>query len=383
MQLNMLEAMNIYVNVVEQGSFIRAAEVLELHRPAVTRAVQNLEHDLGVKLLHRTTRQVSMTDEGEEFYQRCLSLLSELDDVRRLFSRTQPPKGRLRLDVPITLARAVIIPALGDFQNRYPDIEIVLGTSDRKIDLIAERVDCVIRLGELNDSSFVARRLGTAAMVTCAAPSYLAKHGTPHSIDELMTSHRAVNFFSNHSLQIMEWKFTVDGSIASTGFDEGGTLPGTALGTFSIVPLIADSVKSVPVMAAGGITDSRTARAAHALGAEGVFAGSVFIGTEESRVPQSVKDKIINANGLDLLLFRTLPDYYRSLPGKLADKLVSMDKAGASNEELAQTMGGLRGLRIGMLEGNTDEGYIALGTGIGNIRSIKSVAEVVNELAIC
>ncbi|EPR8251678.1 LysR family transcriptional regulator [Salmonella enterica] len=126
MQLNMLEAMNIYVNVVEQGSFIRAAEVLELHRPAVTRAVQNLEHDLGVKLLHRTTRQVSMTDEGEEFYQRCLSLLSELDDVRRLFSRTQPPKGRLRLDVPITLARAVIIPALGDFQNRYPNIEIVL-----------------------------------------------------------------------------------------------------------------------------------------------------------------------------------------------------------------------------------------------------------------
>lgn len=85
----------------------------------------------------------------------------------------------------------------------------------------------------------------------------------------------------------------------------------------------------------------------------------------------------------NLLLFRTLPDYYRSLPGKLADKLVSMDKAGASNEELAQTMGGLRGLRIGMLEGNTDEGYIALGTGIGNIRSIKSVAEVVNELAIC
>lgn len=97
MQLNMLEAMNIYVNVVEQGSFIRAAEVLELHRPAVTRAVQNLEHDLGVKLLHRTTRQVSMTDEGEEFYQRCLSLLSELDDVRRLFSSTQPPKAACAL----------------------------------------------------------------------------------------------------------------------------------------------------------------------------------------------------------------------------------------------------------------------------------------------
>lgn len=170
--------------------------------------------------------------------------------------------------------------------------------------------------------------------------------------------------------------------IVATGFDEGGTLPATALGTFSIVPLIADSVKNIPIMAAGGITDNRTAKAAHALGAEGVFAGSVFIGTEESRVPQSVKDKIIEANGLDLLLFRTLPDYYRSLPGKLAEKLVAMDKAGASNEELGKTMGGLRGLRIGMLEGNSDEGYIALGTVIGNIRCIKSVAEVVNELTV-
>ncbi|WP_049854091.1 NAD(P)H-dependent flavin oxidoreductase [Dickeya fangzhongdai] len=169
--------------------------------------------------------------------------------------------------------------------------------------------------------------------------------------------------------------------IVATGFDEGGTLPGKALGTFSIVPLIADAVQHVPVLAAGGITDSRTARAAHALGASGVFAGSVFISTEESRVPQSVKDKIVDSDGLDMLLFRTLPDYYRSLPGKLAEKLVQMDKAGASNEELGKTMGGLRGLRLGMLEGNTDEGYISLGTGIGAIRGVKSVADVVNELA--
>ncbi|WP_107759578.1 NAD(P)H-dependent flavin oxidoreductase [Dickeya sp. Secpp 1600] len=169
--------------------------------------------------------------------------------------------------------------------------------------------------------------------------------------------------------------------IVATGFDEGGTLPGKALGTFSIVPLIADAVQHVPVLAAGGISDSRTARAAHALGASGVFAGSVFISTEESRVPQSVKDKIVDSDGLDMLLFRTQPDYYRSLPGKLAEKLVQMDKAGASNEELGKTMGGLRGLRIGMLEGNTDEGYISLGTGIGAIRGVKSVADVVNELA--
>ena len=115
--------------------------------------------------------------------------------------------------------------------------------------------------------------------------------------------------------------------IVATGFDEGGTLPGTALGTFTIVPLIVDAVQRVPVMAAGGITDARGARAVHALGAEGVFAGSVFISTIESRVPDSVKAKIVAANGLDLRLFRTLPDYYRALPGKLSDTLVAMDRS--------------------------------------------------------
>jgi len=170
--------------------------------------------------------------------------------------------------------------------------------------------------------------------------------------------------------------------IVATGFDEGGTLPGTALGTFSIVPLIVDSVRNIPVLAAGGITDNRTARAAHALGASGVSVGSAFISTVESRVPQSVKDKIVTSNGLDLLLFRTMPDYYRALPGKLAQKLVDMDKAGASNNDLGKAMGGLRGLRIGMLEGNTDDGYISLGTGIGSIRRVKSVAEVVDELTV-
>ena len=152
------------------------------------------------------------------------------------------------------------------------------------------------------------------------------------------------------------------------------------LGTFSIVPLIADAVENVPVLAAGGIVDKRTARAAHALGAEGVFAGSVFISTEESRVPSSIKEMIVDANGLDLNLFRTLPDYYRSLPGKLTSTLVEMDKAGASKEEIAHTMGGLRGLRVGMLEGNTDEGYVALGTGIGGIHRVMSVADVVEQL---
>lgn len=170
--------------------------------------------------------------------------------------------------------------------------------------------------------------------------------------------------------------------IVATGFDEGGTLPEKVMGTFTIVPLIADAVKEIPVVAAGGITDSRTARAALALGAQGVLAGSVFISTIENRVPQSVKQKIVDANGLDMCLFRTQPAYYRSLPGKLADLLVAMDNAGASRDEVLTAMGGLRGLRTGMLEGNIDEGYISLGTGIGNIRAIRSVADVVNDLSV-
>jgi Dioxygenases related to 2-nitropropane dioxygenase len=170
--------------------------------------------------------------------------------------------------------------------------------------------------------------------------------------------------------------------IVATGFDEGGTLPETVMGTFTIIPLIADAVKHIPVVAAGGITDTRTARAAHALGAQGVLAGSVFISTIENRVPQSVKQKILDSNGLDLHLFRTQPTFYRSLPGKLADTLVSMDNSGASRQEMLTAMGGLRGLRTGMLEGNSDEGYISLGTGIGNIRSIRSVADVVNDLSV-
>ncbi|HCA9973430.1 TPA: nitronate monooxygenase [Klebsiella pneumoniae] len=150
----------------------------------------------------------------------------------------------------------------------------------------------------------------------------------------------------------------------------------TGYGDGSLKPALFDELK------AAGITDARGARAVHALGAEGVFAGSVFISTIESRVPDSVKAKIVAANGLDLRLFRTLPDYYRALPGKLSDTLVAMDRAGASRTELAQAMGGLRGMRLGMLEGNTDEGYISVGAGIGNIHAITSVAEVVNQLAV-
>lgn len=168
--------------------------------------------------------------------------------------------------------------------------------------------------------------------------------------------------------------------IVATGFDEGGTLPDMILGTFSIVPLIVDAVKHTPVMAAGGIADSRTFNAAFALGAEGVYCGTAFAMSQESRMADNVKQAVLKSNARDLRFFRTIPAYYRSLPGKLAEDLVAMNKAGATNEELSKKMGGFANLRIGMLEGDMDKGYVSLGNGISFIHSIKTVKEIVDDI---
>ncbi|MCW1872945.1 LysR family transcriptional regulator (plasmid) [Erwinia sp. INIA-01] len=214
MRANMLELMAIYVQVVELRSFTRAADALQLHRPAVSKSVQQLEDDLGVKLLHRTTRSLSMTAEGEEIYQRAKGLLTDVGEMMASVSTDKPPRGRLRIDAPLALTHAILVPALDEFQALYPQIEIVLTASDRLTDFIAEGIDCVIRLGELKDSSLVSRHVGSVAMATCAAPSYLEKYGTPQTPDDL-ARHKAVNFFSEHSREIMEWKFTVNGETVS------------------------------------------------------------------------------------------------------------------------------------------------------------------------
>lgn len=218
MRANITEYMDIFVHVVESGSFIRAAEQLQMHRPAVSKALQQLEEELGVKLLHRTTRRLSLTSEGEAFYQRAKVLLGEMADLMATYSSTQSVSGSLRLDFPLTLAHSLLIPALDEFRERYPGIEIILTSSDRRIDLIAEGIDCVVRLGELEDSSFIARRIGEVAMVTCAAPCYLAKYGAPLTLDDL-AQHKAVNFFSDRSREVMTWKFIVNGEIIAKRVD--------------------------------------------------------------------------------------------------------------------------------------------------------------------
>lgn len=166
----------------------------------------------------------------------------------------------------------------------------------------------------------------------------------------------------------------------ATGFDEGGTLPGTQIGTFSIIPLIADVVKDIPVMAAGGIADIRGVRAAFALGAEGVFLGTRFLATEEARTAQNVKELMLKTNAEDLHIFRTLPYFYRSIPTKLSAELVEMDKNGATREELAIKQSGGKNMKSGMLDGDLENGYVSVGLGISFIKEIKPVREVVKEL---
>lgn len=214
MRSNMIEFMDVFVHVVELNSFTRAAEHLQIHRPAVSKAIRQLEHELGVKLLHRTTRKLNLTDEGKEFYLRSKRLLNDVSDLMASYSPTQHPRGRLRLDTPLTLAHNILIPALSEFQALYPDIEVVLTSSDRKTDLISAGIDCVIRLGELDDSSLVSRRLGEVQLIVCAAPAYIQKYGLPRTLDEL-EPHQAVNFFNEHSREVMDWKFLVGGEIVS------------------------------------------------------------------------------------------------------------------------------------------------------------------------
>ncbi|WP_202301728.1 LysR family transcriptional regulator [Dryocola clanedunensis] len=214
MRSNLLELMSIFVQVVEQRSFTKAADVLQLHRPAVSKFIQQLEDDLGVKLLHRTTRSLSITVEGEEVYQRAKALLNDVSDMIAAFSPSQAPHGRLRISVPLALSHTILIPSLSEFQALYPQIEIVLTASDRLTDLISEGIDCVIRLGELNDSNFISRRIGEVQMATCATPSYLEKYGIPLTPDDL-AHHKAVNFFSGNSREVMDWKFVMDGKVVS------------------------------------------------------------------------------------------------------------------------------------------------------------------------
>jgi DNA-binding transcriptional LysR family regulator len=218
-KMDRFDTMRVFTRVVERRSFTLAAADLGLPRSTVTDAVKQIEARLGVRLLERTTRHVSPTLDGEAYHLRCLSLIADLEDAEAAFGGARP-RGLLRVDVHGTLARHFVLPRLPEFLAEYPEIEIYMSEGDRLVDLIREGIDCVLRVGDLQDSDMIARRVAMLEEVTCAAPSYLDRVGTPASVDAL-EGHSMVGFHSSGTGELLPLEFTVDGSLRKI------TLPAT------------------------------------------------------------------------------------------------------------------------------------------------------------
>ncbi|PVX81854.1 LysR family transcriptional regulator [Paraburkholderia unamae] len=213
--MDRLQAMKVFTRVVETNSFTRAADSLGLPRASVSVTIQQLETYLKVRLLQRTTRKLNVTPDGAAYYERCVRVLADIDDIEgSLENRGLSPRGKIRVDLPGALGRTVLMPRVQAFHQKYPDVELMLGFSDRPVDLIREGVDCVIRIGALQDSTLVARRIGLYQAVTVASPRYLEHFGTPRTIEALQ-KHTSVNYFWARTGRLMEFTFDVDGSAVS------------------------------------------------------------------------------------------------------------------------------------------------------------------------
>jgi DNA-binding transcriptional LysR family regulator len=207
--MDRIDAMRVFTRVVERRSFTQAAQDLGLPRSTVTDAVQQIEARLGVQLLQRTTRHVSPTLDGEAYHRRCLALIADFEDAEAGF-RGAKPKGLLRITVQGTLARHFLLPKLPQFLGDYPEIQLSMSEGERLVDLVHEGIDCMLRVGELQDSEMVARRIGTLEEITCAAPAYLARLGTPKTIEDLETGgHQMIGFQSSATGSLKLLEFTV------------------------------------------------------------------------------------------------------------------------------------------------------------------------------
>ncbi len=209
--MDRLTSMEVFKWVVDLGSFSRAADRLDLSKATVTAHVAAIENRLGVRLLNRTTRKLSLTEDGSAYLEHVRRVLADVQETEDILSRARTvPRGRLRIDMPVTLGRQHIIPAMPRFAAQYPEVEVVATLDDRRIDLVEEGVDAAIRMGALEDSSFIARRVYATGFVVCASPDYLAIHGTPETPEDL-AQHRCLGFYSAASRRVFEWPFERDG----------------------------------------------------------------------------------------------------------------------------------------------------------------------------
>lgn len=197
--MDRMEALKIFIRVTELKSFSRAAEHLGLPRATVSAAVAQLESSLGTRLLQRTTRRLSLTDDGNSILERTQLLLDEFEALHSQFhANSAPLSGKLTVDLPSRIARRIVIPALSQFLASHPELNIILGADDRIIDLVEEGVDCAIRVGPLSESSLVAKPLGMVEMINCASPDYIKANTKLENLGDL-ASHQAIHYGSKRS----------------------------------------------------------------------------------------------------------------------------------------------------------------------------------------
>lgn len=195
--MNPLDRMQIFARVAELASFTQAAQVLGIPKASASQAVQQLEAQLGTRLLHRTTRRVQLTQDGQAYYERCKDLLDDVDELQGMFLQPDGSalRGRVRIDMPTGIARQLVLPRLPELLERHPLLEMELSSTDRRVDLVREGFDCVIRVGPVAEPGLVARPLGLLRMATCASGAYLARKGTPRTLADL-AEHDLVHYVS-------------------------------------------------------------------------------------------------------------------------------------------------------------------------------------------
>ncbi|KWK65889.1 LysR family transcriptional regulator [Burkholderia ubonensis] len=209
--MDTLLSMRVFTRIVETGSFTRASDTTGLTTPRVSALLSTLEQHLGCRLLNRTTRRIALTEDGRAYYERCVAVLREIDDMEASVSQARnAPRGRLKVNLPPAMAKQIMVPALPAFLAAHPSITIELGVTDRQIDLVGEGVDCVVRVGALDDSGLIAKRIGSLTTCTCASPAYLERFGEPETVEDL-AQHVAVSHISADTGRPRAWEYVVDG----------------------------------------------------------------------------------------------------------------------------------------------------------------------------
>ncbi|AVS86991.1 LysR family transcriptional regulator [Paracidovorax avenae] len=210
------DRMHTFVRVAELASFTQAAEALGIPKASASTAVQQLETQLGTRLLHRTTRRVQLTQDGQAYYERCKDLLADVDELQSMFQHADGGglRGRVRIDMSTGMARNVVVPRLPELLARHPGLEVELSSTERRVDVVREGFDCVLRTGAVVDASLVARPLGPARLVNCASPAYLRAHGTPQTLDDL-GGHLLVHFVNTLGARSGGFEAMVDGTLAA------------------------------------------------------------------------------------------------------------------------------------------------------------------------